>query len=121
MNNYQVETKSMCCMISDEYEHKYIYVENMLKKMIPRGCYYDDPEKYVNKTIAIKWKTKGGSNNIWYVGKVLSYKGGLHKVLYNDGEVQYYKNLAHISSCIKYVIFNETPNSNDIYFFNNNN
>jgi hypothetical protein len=120
MNNYQVETKSRCCMIPDEYEHKYIYVENKLKRLRPHGAYYDVPDKYVNKTIAIRWKTKGGSNNIWYVGKVLSYKGELHKVLYNDGHMCYYKNLAHISSCIKYVIFDEIPHANDIYFFSNN-
>ena len=121
MNNYQVETKSRCCMIPDKYEHKYIYVDNMLKKMIPRGCYYDDPEKYVNKTIAIKWHTKSGSNSIWYVGKVISYVDNYHKILYNDGDIKLYKNLAHISSYIKYVIFDEYPHANDIYFFNNNN
>jgi hypothetical protein len=108
-------------MIPDKYEHKYIYQDNKLKQIIPIGSYYDDPNRYVNKTIAVKWKIKSGSNKIWYVGKVISYKDGLHKILYNDGQVCYYKNLAHISSCIRYVIFNETPHANDIYFFNNNN
>lgn len=121
MNNYQVETKSLCCVIPDGYEHKYIYVENRLKKMIPVGSYYDYPNKYVNKTIAVKWKTKSGNNDIWYVGKVISYFDNYHKILYNDGEVRYYKNLAHISSYVKYVIFDEYPHANDIYFFNNNN